>query len=523
MLLLGRGAPKVERGAGVQALGSDQVNFADCVEAHARRRGDHPAIEDGSRVLTYGELNTRVNDAVRCLLDAKVRPGEIVVVMLPDSLEHLVVLLALARAGVVALSIEETLPEAEKARAIAGLSIGHLICGASAASFAGLRRVAVEDICRDGTTVSAEGRATQAPAMGGDRPMYCTQSSGTTRRPKSFFFSHSQTEDWIDRYNRNGGTVVSDRYLSMIRMSFSYGRNLCFAALRAGATVVVDPSETSEDSVRAIRQRRVTVLSVTPSHLQNFLEVEGAGPLFPNLRALFVATAASSQQLKRLARQRLTDNLIECYGSNEMGHVLFAGPAEQDAHPGTLGRVIEGIEGQVVDDDDRPLPVGQTGHLRFRGSILSDGYIDDPDASRLAFRHPWFYPGDLAVMNEDGYLFLQGRANDVINNQGAKISPGEVEAVLLEHPAIEEVAVFGWPHERLGEEPVAAIRTSAPVQVEDLIRHCRARLSGPKVPRRYMLVSEVPRNPMGKILRRTLRALYERKSKPAPNVDSTEN
>lgn len=137
-------------------------------------------------------------------------------------------------------------------------------------------------------------------------------------------------------------------------------------------------------------------------------------------------------------------------------------------------------------------------------------YIDDPQATARAFKDGWFYPGDLAALNEQGYLFFKGRADDIINNAGAKFYPIEVETALLEHRAVKEAAVFRWPHNRAGEVAVACVVVDTETTERELKDFCRTRLTGYKLPYVVQILPELPKNPMGKILKRELEPVIER-------------
>ena len=159
----------------------------------------------------------------------------------------------------------------------------------------------------------------------------------------------------------------------------------------------------------------------------------------------------------------------------------------------------------MVDGEHQPLPFGSVGLIRVRAECAATGYLNDPEADARAFRDGWFYPMDLAAINDDGYIFLKGRADDLISFEGIKFYPVEVENVLLSHPDVTEAAVFGWPHPRHGEVAVAVVTSSAPAISDDLPAFCRRRMAGYKVPRVFTLAPEMPRNSMGKILKDKLK------------------
>jgi acyl-CoA synthetase (AMP-forming)/AMP-acid ligase II len=180
-----------------------------------------------------------------------------------------------------------------------------------------------------------------------------------------------------------------------------------------------------------------------------------------------------------------------------------------------VGRPVFAVEVEAVDDADGRLRPGEIGQLRYRGPGVATGYYDDPEASREAFRGGWFYPGDLASLDELGFVTLKGRRKDMILRGGVNIYPPEIEATLTEHPAVAEAAVVGWPSRELGEEVAAFVRLVAPATSEDLLAFCRSRLARYKWPRKAFVVDELPRNSSGKVLKSELvRRLPTMKAEP---------
>ncbi len=478
------------------------MSIADKLLEHAQNRPGHPAIEDGDQVVTYGDLPRRVHRAAANLQASGLKPGDVAGIMLPDSADHLIALYGLVKAGVVILSINKYLPQSEKESVIANLGAKAIIAEAGADPLAGLPVLDIGQIC--GPCDGLE--AFDTPVLGPDDPFMFVQSSGTTGVPKTMLWSHAQMAEWIRRYGDNQGWNPSDRSLSLTVMSFVVGRCVGMAMLYIGGTVVFRHADTSDELVAFIRDKRITYLKLTPAHLRPLIDyAEGKTCLFPSLRAMVVGSAPTTHEQRLLTRQRLTPNLIEQFGINETGLLTVAMPKDQDAYPDAVGRLVDGIEAEVVDPEDNPLPQGEVGLIRFRGPGFSTDYLDDPEAAARSFRNGWFYPGDLAAINQERYVFFKGRADDVINNEGVKFYPMEIERVLLSHPNVTEAAAFGWPHDRQGEVVAAAVVTDAPVSYEDLSAFCRNKMAGYKVPFVVLYLEELPRNPMGKIVKSQLK------------------
>ena len=209
-----------------------------------------------------------------------------------------------------------------------------------------------------------------------------------------------------------------------------------------------------------------------------------------------------------MARQKVTPHLFEIYACNEVGLFSVSSPADQENPTEAVGRVIPEVEAQIVDNEHRALPAGAVGQIRFRGDGYPASYRRNPEADALFFRDGWFYPGDHASIDEEGYVFLRGRSDDAISSEGVLYYPKEVENVLALHPAVEEVSVFGWPHVQTGEVAIAFVVRETPVTWEALHAFCSDRMAGYKVPAWYEFPSELPRSALGKVVKSRLKEIF---------------
>jgi acyl-CoA synthetase (AMP-forming)/AMP-acid ligase II len=280
--------------------------------------------------------------------------------------------------------------------------------------------------------------------------------------------------------------------------------------LHVGATVIFGRARRVAELFEEIREKAITSMELTPSHLRPILAnaADKPGPLIPNV-TIAVGSATLYPEEKRATRERLTPRLIEDYATNEAAPLTMAHPRDQERFPDSVGRLVEEIEAEVVDDRDRPLPHGKVGRIRFRGPCFPDGYFMDPEATARHFRGGWFYPGDLASIDAEGYVFLKGRADDTIDHGGVRYYPAEVEAVLLSHPAVAEAAVIGWPDKRLGEVGVAFIVRDAPVDQPSLKAFCRERITEFKVPKHFVFIEAMPKTETGKARKGELKQLLQ--------------
>lgn len=479
------------------------MNITDVLTEHAGRRPSHPAIEDGDRVITYAELDSRVVGAAANLQAAGIAPGDVVGVMLGDSAEYLITLLGLARAGAVMLAIDGRSPMAEKRRAVENANVKAVIASANSGAIGGSRIVPVSMICQPPTAKF------RRPSLDVDHPLVIAQSSGTTGVAKTFVWSHARMRLQAPRHQRCLHLTGEDRYFALIRMSFFWEREICLVLFCLGATIVVNRTQSLKAFVNRVSADRITMLALTPVHLASLLALPAERtPLFPSVRAMVSGSAPFAHERRLLVRQKLTPNFYEQLGTNEAGLLILGAPADQDARPGAIGRVVDGVEAQVLGADGRPLPPGEVGLAGFRGEGFPSEYIGNREATERAFRNGWFYPGDLAAIDADGYFFFKGRADDVINSEGAKFYPVEVEKALLAHPAVSEAAVFGWPHDRHGEVAVACVVLTGQITASELGKFCLQHIASYKVPQWIMFMTELPKNSAGKVLKSRLKQTF---------------
>jgi acyl-CoA synthetase (AMP-forming)/AMP-acid ligase II len=271
--------------------------------------------------------------------------------------------------------------------------------------------------------------------------------------------------------------------------------------------VLYPPPHDAAGLVAEIARTNATSVFLVPTQLRRLLELPTRA-LAP-LRRLGLVLS-SGAPLTAAERARIRDvvcaNFCEYYASTEGGGVSLLRPDDQVHHGESVGRPVFGVEVEIVDNDHRPLPPGELGSLRYRGPGVATGYYRDPEASRDAFRDGWFYPGDLAQRDEQGYITLRGRSKDVIIRGGVNIHPAEIEATLTDHPQVAEAAVVPWPSSSFGEEVAAFVRLSGAVDPADLVEWCRGRLAPYKKPRRVFVVDDFPRNSAGKVVKKTLAA-----------------
>ncbi|MFP6705743.1 MAG: AMP-binding protein [Alphaproteobacteria bacterium] len=482
----------------------DNRNIAALLDEHAIRRARHPAIIEDGRVLNYAELAPLVRRTARLLGQLDISNGDIVGVCLKDSANHLVVMFALARLGAVILPLDWRWRGPEKQRI---------------ARFFGVKRVIVEpgdviaeiqcDAVDDAWHGAVSQQEPESPcAMGGDQPLVLSLSSGTTGRPKGPMLSHRQfiarlMIQWVTL-----GFSQHDRYLSATPLYFGGGRSFTLGSLFSGGTVIMfPPPYEPEQLVTAVAKLAPTTMLLVPTLLRRLLALPDTGaPLLGGLKRLLSTGAVLHPDERAEVMARLHPEFINYYGSTEGGGITVLLPEHQGSAAASVGEPVFATEVAVVDEDAQVVAAGQPGLVRYRGPAVAESFHLDAGASVKAFRDGWFYPGDIGKLDSDGRLYLVGRAKDVIIRAGVNIYPGEIEQVLLSHPIVRDAAVVAWPSLMMGEEIAAYVITDSDVDLTDLEAHCRAQLASYKIPRRIFTLTELPKSPLGKVLKADLAA-----------------
>ncbi|MGE0718102.1 MAG: class I adenylate-forming enzyme family protein [Alphaproteobacteria bacterium] len=471
------------------------------LEAMARRRPDAPAIVSPAGTIGFAALVGAIERRAAWLMSNGLQPGMSAGLVMDDSPTDLIAFLALFRLGVAVLPISADEAPAERRMLLD--AVGAVACiGKSACRAPGESRWIDMEAFGDGDPHILP------PPPGPDDRAHYNRSSGTTLgQPKIIAISHGQRADRVVR-EAAGFVGPGDRLLHIVPLVNSFSRGVVLATLASGGTLVFPPAELSFAVLGSVlAENGVTAMALTPPLVRDMLRNPREGRLLPGVR-LMVGTAPLPVAQRLEARRRLTPLLFIHYATNETGPLAIATPADLDADPRCAGRATTGVEAQVVDDRSRALPPGAMGALRVREAGFPDDYVFAPAGSASRFVEGWFYPGDAATMDEAGRITIHGRIDDVINVGGRKVHPSAIEAWLAADPRVVEAAAVGMRAQRMGEVPMAAVVLRAPATEAELLDLCRSAGGGLPLPRRILVLPELPRNAAGKIDRRRLVALF---------------
>jgi acyl-CoA synthetase (AMP-forming)/AMP-acid ligase II len=472
--------------------------------------------------VSYGALRRQVESLAGALAAAGIGRGDRVGMALPNGLPQIVAFLAASMAGTAAplnpaykeeefrFFLEDTnarvllLPPegAEAARRAAGGRVPVLSVAVNAAG----------DVALSGTTGT---RPWQPPAL--DAVALILHTSGSTGRPKRVPLSHANLS--ISARNVAGSYDLGATDVSLCVMPLFHVHGLVastLATLATGGTVVVPAKFNPLSFWRVAREYGMTWYSAVPTLHQLLLARGGSETARPagaeKLRFIRSCSAALPPPVMAELEARFGAPVLEAYGMTEAAHQMASNPLPPGQRlPGSVGKGTE-VMISIMNERGQHLGTGERGEVVIKGPNVTAGYESNPEANAASFVDGWFRTGDQGFLDPNGYLTLVGRLKELINRGGEKISPREVDEVLLGHPAIAEAVCFGVPHATWGEEVAAVVVLRADTSESDLLAYCRERLADYKRPKQIHIADAIPRTATGKIQRRVVAEAFAPKA-----------
>jgi oxalate---CoA ligase len=479
-----------------------------------RGESDAPAVVvPGGPRLTYGQLREEVRRGAAALAGLGLRRDQAIGMVFENGPEAIVLFLA-AAAVTAAAPLNPAYTEAELRFYLDDVDAGALIVPPGGAAAARAARpegaVLVEAaIGGDGRlSIEAAGQPLVPAPLdepGADDVALMLHTSGTTGRPKRVPLRHRNLTASVANIVATYRLGPAD--VSLCAMPLFHVHGLLASAmstLATGGTLVVPAPFNPLGFWQVMREHRPTWYSAVPTiHRMVLARARDERPESSEwLRFVRSCSSALAPELMADIERRLDAPVLEAYGMTEACHQIASNPLPPaPREPGSVGPGT-GVEVAVLDDDGDGLPTGTAGQVAIKGPNVIDGYAGNPEANAESFLEGWFLTGDQGVLDERGYLRLVSRIKELINRGGEKISPREVDEVLLRHPAVAEAVAFGSPHPTLGEEVAAAVVLSGQASEQDLLAYCRGQLAAFKVPRKLHIVDEIPRTATGKVQRR---------------------
>jgi malonyl-CoA/methylmalonyl-CoA synthetase len=509
----------VDREALVARLSSGSL--AGEFAATARSAADRPALTIGDLTRTHGELDRRAALLGGWLARHGVRQGDLVLIAGRTSHELVAAYLGTLRCGATAFPVDAGSTAAELGALVADARPAAAFCDANASAALAM----LPDGERPGLLLAldadADGVAVEKAIADGEpldpadaaAPAIVAFTSGTTGMPKGVPLSHGNVLASIRAVMMAWRWDRDEVLVHALPLSHQHGLGGLHATLLAGSHAVLEPRfEPGAFCERAGAVAATAVMAV-PTIWERLDDWDGgARAALARLRIGISGSAPLSAALALRVRDWLGQLPLERYGSTEAG-LNLSNPLRGERKPGSVGYPLPGIEVRILDGDGGDVAPGEDGELVVRGPQVFDGYLNRPRETEVAFTgEGWFRSGDIARQDRaDGSIAITGRGKDMIITGGLNVFPREVEAALEAHAAVSGSAVVGAPSERWGEEVVAFVvpRAGASPDPDELIAHCRERLSGFKCPKRVLVVDGLPANEMGKVRRDELTRMAE--------------
>jgi acyl-CoA synthetase (AMP-forming)/AMP-acid ligase II len=471
-------------------------------------------IEPAGPTITYAQLRQQVSHLAGQLNALGVGRNDRVAIVLPNGPEAAVSFLAVA-ACATAAPLNQAYREDEfrfymddlKAKALITLpgdaEAAHAAVGSDVLRLAIDGRLGSHSLQKDGVDVSPVAPTFADP----DDVALVLHTSGTTARPKIVPLRQHNLVISSGNIRESLALTPADRCLNVMPLFHIHGLMAALlASLSAGASVVASPGFDAFRFFGWLEETTPTWYTAVPTMHQLVLSRAGRQKeTVERAKLRFIRSSSASLPPTVMAELEETFGapVIEAYGMTEASHQMATNPLPPaQRKPGAVG-VGAGVEVAIMDEAGALLERGKTGEVVIKGGNVTLGYENNPEANESAFTDGWFRTGDQGYQDKDGYLFLTGRIKEIINRGGEKVSPREVDEVLLQHPAVAQAVAFAVPHERLGEEVAAAVvlADGASADEKELREHAGKHLADFKTPKHIIILEDIPKGATGKVQR----------------------
>ena len=473
--------------------------------------------EVDKRQFTYQEFETAVRRTAQMLASHGVRTGDVVSLLLPNSVEYVIAYFACWQLGALAGPINSLLKAQEIAYVISNSEARALLVNSE---FLPLVETIRQDLPTLQAVIQFDNEVEAASGESSDTELsteidqaheaIIIYTSGTTGKPKGCLLTHGnvianarQISSWL-------GFGETDRLLTMMPLFHMNAVSVTtMSALYAGGSTVVSQKFSASRFWQIISDYQITSFGSVATMLSMLLTTypDGVpeGLKASQLRFAMCGSAPVPAEVLRRFEETFNCLVIEGYGLSESTCRSTFNPPDARRRPGSCGVPI-GNEMRVVDEEDRDVPEGELGEIVLRGENILKGYYKNDAANATAFRNGWFHTGDIGYRDADGFYFIVDRKSDMIIRGGENIYPREIDEVLYQHPKIAAAAAVGVPDALYGEEVAAVVvlKQGVASSEPEIIDHCKAHLADFKCPKRVHFVDDIPKGPTGKLLKREL-------------------
>ncbi len=494
------------------------MNIAANLEKTAFFFPDRCAVVDGDRQVTYRQFNLDSSRVAAALTGAGLQPGDHVALCAPNSYGWLAFYFGAIKAGAVAVTFSHLLTGAELPKIIADCRPKVLFTiDEKLNDFGDLKQnLYPQLVISEHGDISLD-RFMEKGVPGfksieRDRHDTCAilYTGGTTGTPKGAMLSHANIQTSLFNVAHYERSSEQDRALCFLPLNHVFGQiHITHSMVSCGGGLVLQPGFDLERVLDAIQRFQVTNLYAVPTIYIRLLEIENLKEKIKTVRYCFSAAASMAMEVVRAWKTRTGLNIHESYGMTESASMVTYNHYHRHV-VGSVGTPVNLIEVRIRDFDGNMIEQGQRGEICIRGPNITKGYLNNPAETQAAFWGDWYRSGDIGVFDEEGYLFLVDRLKDMIITGGENVYPREVEELLYTRPEVRECAVVGLPDRDWGERVTAFIVPHKDQQPDPaaLKSFLKEHLAGFKVPKKFVVVDELPKNNAGKLLKREIKKKF---------------
>jgi acyl-CoA synthetase (AMP-forming)/AMP-acid ligase II len=501
------------------------INLRALLEDRVNKDPDKEFLfsESDGRQFTYREFDGIVNRVSAMLRQLGITKGEVVSLLMPNSVEYITAYFACWKIGAVAGPVNSLLKPHEMLFILGNSEAKALLVNSAfldsineiRGELPALKSVISFDDAEAATTeVGVSSSEPENEPLGADDEAIIIYTSGTTGKPKGCLLTHGnlianarQISEWLK-------FTPEDRLLTIMPLFHMNAVSVTtMSALYAGASTVVSPKFSARRFWQIISEYQITSFGSVATMLSMLLTTypDGVpeGLKTGQLRFAMCGSAPVPSEVLKRFEETFKCLVIEGYGLSESTCRSTFNPPDERRRAGSCGLPI-GNEMLVVDDEDREVPDGTLGEIVLRGENILKGYYKNTEANETAFRNGWFHTGDVGYRDKDGFYYIVDRKSDMIIRGGENIYPREIDEVLYQHPAVAAAAAIGIPDDLYGEDVAAFIvlKEGATATEDEVVGFCRQQLADFKCPKMVRFVKEIPKGPTGKLLKRKLAAQF---------------
>ncbi len=495
------------------------MNISNLLSRSAHFFPERPAVCENGLETSYSSLNSKANRVATGLIKMGIRPGDLVGICAPNSLDWLAFYYGAIKAGAVAVTFSYGLQAGEFELLLTHARPRMIFTNDARfeviqklADVAGLEKV----ICKSGDMPLS-----RLMAMGTD-DFTCIDrnwsdtaavlyTGGTSGTPKGVMLSHENilTSSYNVAYSERSSET--DRSLCFLPLNHVFGQiHILGSTIFSSGCLELLPSYDMEKVLSITCSGRVTKLYAVPTIYTRMLNIDDLCNKLGRVRYCFSAAASMAAEIVRKWKSQTGLTIHEGYGLTESASAVTYNHFYEHVI-GSVGATVPGVEIEIRNDEGNRQGLNQEGEICIRGRNIMNGYLNNPDAThKVYWEDGWFRSGDIGLIDENGYLFIVDRLKDMIITGGENVYPREVEEILFTAPGVQECAVVGIPDKEWGEKVTAFIvlHKDRKIDIEDLKAFLKKHVSAFKVPKKFLIVDELPKNTTGKILKREIRKQF---------------